>query len=52
MKLEAALQMEDDGAVTLDAQTEIDRSKWGMSWTMMGAGLINQVTVKATFIRR
>jgi polyisoprenoid-binding protein YceI len=48
----AALRMEGDGSVTIDARIEIDRSKWGMAWAMMGAGLDNQVTVEATFVRR
>jgi hypothetical protein len=47
----AALRMEGDGSVTIDARIEIDRSKWGMAWAMMGAGLDNQVTVEATFVR-
>jgi polyisoprenoid-binding protein YceI len=46
-----ALRMECDGALTVDAQAEIDRSKWGMAWARMGAGLTSQVTVKATFVR-
>jgi len=49
---QAALRTEADGAVTVEARTEIDRSKWGMTWSMMGAGLHNQVTVQATFVRR
>jgi polyisoprenoid-binding protein YceI len=52
VEFQAALRTEGDGAVTLDAQTEIDRSKWGMGWAMMGASLNNQATVKATFVRR
>jgi polyisoprenoid-binding protein YceI len=47
----AALRMEGDGSVTIDARTEIDRSRWGMAWAMMGAGLDNHVTVEATFVR-
>jgi len=49
---QAALRVEPDGAVTLVAQTQIDRSEWGMSWTKMGAGLSNHVTVSATFVRQ
>jgi polyisoprenoid-binding protein YceI len=51
VELQATLRTEGGGAVTLDAQTEIDRSKWGMSWAMMGAGLINHVAITATFVR-
>ena len=52
VEFQAVLRTEGDGAVTLDARTEIDRSKWGMTWAMMGAGLNNQVTVRTTFVRR
>jgi polyisoprenoid-binding protein YceI len=48
----AALRAEGDGSITIDARTEIDRSRWGMAWAMMGAGLDNHVTVEATFVRR
>ena len=51
VEFQAALRTESDGAITLDAQTQIDRSQWGMSWAKMGAGLHNQVTIKAVFIR-
>jgi polyisoprenoid-binding protein YceI len=52
LEFDAALRTENDGAVTLDAQTEIDRSEWGLTWTKMGAGLHNRVTLIATFVRR
>jgi polyisoprenoid-binding protein YceI len=48
---QAALGTQSDGAVTLHAETEIDRSEWGLNWTKMGAGLHNRVTIKATFLR-
>jgi polyisoprenoid-binding protein YceI len=51
VEFQAALRTERDGAVTLDAQTEIDRSEWGVRWSKMGAGLNNRVTIKATFAR-
>jgi polyisoprenoid-binding protein YceI len=51
VEFQAALRTEGDGAVTLDAQTEIDRSEWGLRWAKMGAGLNNRVTIKATFVR-
>ncbi|GAA3923883.1 YceI family protein [Actinoplanes auranticolor] len=47
----AAVRMGGDGSVTINARAEIDRSKWGMGWSRMGAGLHNQVTVEATFVR-
>ena len=34
------------------AETTIDRTKWGMRWAKMGAGLINRVVVVAQFVRR
>ena len=52
LELQAALRTEGDGAVTLDAHTEIDRSQWGLPWAKMGAGLNNRVSIKATFIPR
>jgi len=48
---QAALRMDSDGALVLDAQTQIDRSEWGVSWAKMGAGLHNQVIIKATFVQ-
>jgi len=37
--------------VRVTGEVEIDRSKWGLTWAKMGAGLINQVTVTAVFTR-
>jgi polyisoprenoid-binding protein YceI len=36
--------------VTLNAETTIDRSKWGMNWKK-GASLVNRVAVVAEFVR-
>jgi len=36
--------------VTLNAETTIDRSKWGMSWKK-GASFLNRVVVVAQFVR-
>lgn len=47
---DTALRTEHDGAGTLDAHTEIDRSEWGLSWAKMGAGLHNRVAINATFV--
>jgi len=52
IEVQAALQTEGDGALTLDVHTDIDRSEWGLGWTKWGAGLHNAVAIKATFIRR
>jgi polyisoprenoid-binding protein YceI len=51
VEFQAALT-ERDGAITLDAHTEIDRSEWGLRWAKMGAGLHNRVSIEATFVRR
>ena len=48
------LQAEVSGSgnsVTVRTQVEIDRSLWGVSWAKMGAGLKNQVTIRAHFDR-
>lgn len=39
------------GSATVDVEVEIDRSLWGMSWAKMGAGLKNQVAIRAHFDR-
>jgi polyisoprenoid-binding protein YceI len=52
LELPAVVRMGGDGSVTINARADIDRSEWGMGWSRMGAGLRNQVTVEATFIRR
>ncbi len=37
--------------VTLHAEASIDRSRWGMTWKMAGAWLVNRVVVGAQFVR-
>jgi polyisoprenoid-binding protein YceI len=37
--------------VTVTAEAEMDRSQWGLTWSKMGAGLHNQLTVVAPFTR-
>jgi polyisoprenoid-binding protein YceI len=37
--------------VTVRAESIIDRSTWGMTWTRMGARLVNRVVVVAQFVR-
>jgi polyisoprenoid-binding protein YceI len=37
--------------VTVTAKTEIDRSQWGLTWSKMGAGLHNRVTITAAFTK-
>jgi len=37
--------------VTLNGEATIDRSKWGMTWKMGGAWLVNRVVVGAQFVR-
>lgn len=36
---------------TVRAETDIDRSEWGVSWAKMGAGLANHVVVEASFVK-
>ncbi|MGO9961919.1 MAG: YceI family protein [Acidimicrobiales bacterium] len=37
--------------VALESEFEIDRSQWGISWTRMGAKVVNKMTVSASFTR-
>ena len=37
--------------VTLNGEATIDRSRWGMTWKMGGAWLVNRVVVGAQFVR-
>lgn len=37
--------------VTITAETELDRSQWGLTWAKMGAGLHNQLVITAQFTR-
>jgi polyisoprenoid-binding protein YceI len=39
-------------SATVTTEVEIDRSLFGLSWSKMGAGLKNQVTIRAHFDRR
>jgi len=52
LRLLATMQTEDERVLVLDAQAEINRSDWSISWAKMGAGLKNSVTIRATFIRQ
>lgn len=38
-------------SATVSAEVEIDRRLWGVSWVKMGAGLKNQVAIRAHFNR-
>jgi polyisoprenoid-binding protein YceI len=38
-------------AAEFTAETDIDRSAWGMTWAKMGAGLKNHAIIKARFIK-
>jgi polyisoprenoid-binding protein YceI len=40
-----------DASATVSAETDIDRSEWGLTWAKMGAGLKNHVVIKARFTR-
>lgn len=37
--------------VTVNGEATIDRSRWGMTWKMGGAWLVNRVVVGAQFVR-
>jgi polyisoprenoid-binding protein YceI len=41
----------DGDSATINADVEIDRSDWGLTWAKMGARLTNQVAVSARFTR-
>jgi polyisoprenoid-binding protein YceI len=42
----------DDDAIQLDAEVQIDRSDFGLTWNMLGAtSMKNTLTVRAVFIR-
>jgi polyisoprenoid-binding protein YceI len=38
-------------SAVLNAEFELDRSAWGVSWAKMGAKLVNQITVSARFTK-
>jgi polyisoprenoid-binding protein YceI len=39
------------GHGTVDAEVDIDRSDWGLSWSKLGAGLANHLVIKAHFVK-
>ena len=41
----------DGHEATFTGTIDIDRSVWGLTWTKLGAGLANHVTVTATFTK-
>jgi polyisoprenoid-binding protein YceI len=41
----------DGSSAIINAEVEIDRSAWGLTWAKMGARLINQVAVRARFTK-
>jgi polyisoprenoid-binding protein YceI len=50
LTLHADVQVSGNTA-TVSTQFEIDRSQWGLSWAKMGAGVKNQVEIRAQFTR-
>jgi polyisoprenoid-binding protein YceI len=40
-----------DGSAIVSAETDIDRSEWGITWAKMGAGLKNHVVINARFTK-
>lgn len=51
LTLNAEISDTGDNSATVATEFEIDRSLFGMSWAKMGAGLKNQVTIRAHFDR-
>jgi polyisoprenoid-binding protein YceI len=51
IELHATITETQPGRIKLDASTEIDRSKWGIVWAKMGAGLKNQIVLAAEFTK-
>jgi polyisoprenoid-binding protein YceI len=49
--LNAIVSGDAGSSATVATQVEIDRSLFGLSWAKMGAGLKNQVTIRAHFDR-
>jgi polyisoprenoid-binding protein YceI len=41
----------DGSSATVSAETDIDRSAWGLTWAKMGAALANRVAIKARFTK-
>jgi polyisoprenoid-binding protein YceI len=37
--------------VTVVAETDIDRTQWGLTWTKMGSGINNHVVINAVFTK-
>jgi polyisoprenoid-binding protein YceI len=49
--LEAAVEADDTSATISGEIADLDRSKWGLTWSKMGAGLHNKVVVHAALTR-
>jgi polyisoprenoid-binding protein YceI len=49
--LKAEVSADGGSSATVATEVEIDRSLFGLSWSKMGAGLKNQVTIRAHFNR-
>jgi polyisoprenoid-binding protein YceI len=47
----ATVSQSSSNSATLNAEFELDRSQWGVTWSKMGARLINQVKVSARFTK-
>jgi polyisoprenoid-binding protein YceI len=51
LEVTGTLVQADGNSATINAEVEIDRSAWGLTWAKMGARLINQVAVSTRFTR-
>ena len=51
IELNAAVTSLTPDRATVQAETTLDRSQWGMSWAKLGARLVNRVVIAAEFVR-
>jgi len=52
LELIATATLSEPNRATVTASAEIDRTQWGLTWTKMGARVINHVIVTAVFAKR
>jgi polyisoprenoid-binding protein YceI len=50
--LEATVSAEGQDRIGVHAEFDIDRARWGIAWTAMGASMINHIKVDAVFVRQ
>ena len=53
LSFDAAVSVQDDGEIWLDAEVHINRADFGLTWNLMGMGSMNNtLTIHAVFTRR